>query len=303
MSLLSSGDLAADRRFLWAEASRKEGDLAGAADLYRQALENAPGWAAAWFGLGEALNGQGLGQEAREAFQTCLSIAPDDPFGASLHLARIDGQRLATMPGEYVARLFDDYADRFDSHLVETLAYRGPQILRGALERVMPQPHRFEVVCDLGCGTGLMARALAERAATIDGVDLSPRMAKSAKATGLYRTVAVGDCASALRAAPGRYDLLVAADVLVYIGDLSELFEAAAKAARPTALFAFTVQAGERDDFSLGPDLRYRHSSGYLRDLASRTGWQVMLLEPAVTRKDGGQDVPGLIAVLSRHRT
>ena len=50
---LSSGDLIADRRFEFAEDLEKRGDLTGAADLYAQAVEVAPGFASAWFALGE----------------------------------------------------------------------------------------------------------------------------------------------------------------------------------------------------------------------------------------------------------
>ena len=50
---ISSGDLIADRRYGFASDLEKRGDLAGAADLYAQAVEIAPGFASAWFALGE----------------------------------------------------------------------------------------------------------------------------------------------------------------------------------------------------------------------------------------------------------
>ena len=50
---VSSGDLIADRRFEFAKDLEKRGDLAAAADLYAQAVEVAPGFASAWFALGE----------------------------------------------------------------------------------------------------------------------------------------------------------------------------------------------------------------------------------------------------------
>ena len=50
---VSSGDLIADRRFEFAKDLEKRGDLAAAADLYAQAVEIAPGFASAWFALGE----------------------------------------------------------------------------------------------------------------------------------------------------------------------------------------------------------------------------------------------------------
>ena len=51
---LAAGDLIAERRFAYAKAAAKEGDLSAAAELFEQTLERAPNWAAAWFALGEA---------------------------------------------------------------------------------------------------------------------------------------------------------------------------------------------------------------------------------------------------------
>lgn len=303
-----SGNLAADRRYLWAEASRKDGDLVAAADLYRQAIEMAPGWAAAWFGLGESLSALGGTEAAGEAFRTCLELSPDDPFGASLHLAHMTGMTAGAMPPAYVAKLFDDYADRFESHLVGSLDYRGPAILLAALERAIPAAGpalRFGTVCDLGCGTGLMARALAGRAEVIDGIDLSPNMVALARNTGLYRTLLAADCVAGLARLAEPCDLVVAADVFVYLGDLAPVLAAAHARTRAGGWLAFTVQAlpeTEAPDagYRLGPDLRYAHAPAYLRQVATDAGWRMCLLEPAVTRKDAGREVPGLVVVLSR---
>ena len=51
---LASGDLIAERRFAYAKAAGEENDWSAAAELFEQALELAPHWAAAWFALGEA---------------------------------------------------------------------------------------------------------------------------------------------------------------------------------------------------------------------------------------------------------
>lgn len=298
----TSGDLAADRRFLWAEASLAEGDAAAAADLYRQAIDIAPGWPPAWFGLGKAL--ALLGEAgAADAFGRCLALAPDDVLGAGVHLARHEG-RTQDMPPAYVAGLFDDYAPRFDAHLTGALEYRGPAILVAALatqyER-QGRPFRFEEAMDLGCGTGLMAEALAARGGVIDGVDLSAGMLAVAAGRGLYRHLAAGDVtAHLMHRAPGtRYDLMLAADVLVYIGALGPLFHAVKSRLTDDGLFAFTVQTGEGTSFTLGGDLRFTHSPAYIAETAEAAGLRVLALDPASTRTDAGRAVPGLVAVLS----
>lgn len=302
-SFASSGDLSADRRYLWADASRKEGDLIAAVDLFAQAVELAPHWPAAWFALGEVAERSGDAERARVAFRTCLELAPDDPFGAGLHLSRLEGATAAQMPGRFVSQLFDDYADRFDDHLTMALAYRGPDVLREALRKVTTaRPLYFPKVCDLGCGTGLMGAALDGMAGEIDGVDLSTKMLAKARATGRYHMLVPGDVTTFLAAATGpAYDLVIAADVFVYLGDLQPVLTAAARRTKAQGLLAFTVQSMDGVGYTLGADMRYAHSAAYLRDCAAGAGWQVALLEPSTTRKDAGQDVPGFVVVLSRN--
>jgi tetratricopeptide (TPR) repeat protein len=51
-------------------------DAAGSESCYREALELAPGLAAAWEGLARALREQGRGDEAREALARWLELEP-----------------------------------------------------------------------------------------------------------------------------------------------------------------------------------------------------------------------------------
>jgi predicted TPR repeat methyltransferase len=292
----SSGDIAADRRYLWAEASEKDGDFAAALDLYQQAAEAAPQWAAAWFGLARMLEKAGREEEARAAFGRCLALAPGDALGASVHLARLAGSG-AGMPAAYVAGLFDQYAERFEAHLTGALQYRGPEVLRAALAEVRPPP--YGAVLDLGCGTGLMAAALVGLAGHCDGIDLSAAMLAEAARRGQYRRLVQADVVAGTwsLAMTERYDLVLAADVLVYLGDLAALLQAVRAALAPGGLFGFTVQAGEGTGYRIGEDMRFHHSEAYLRAAAAAAGFGVARLAAASTRQDGGRDVAGLVAI------
>lgn len=303
-AMRSSGDILADRRYAWAIAAAKEGDHAAARDLLEQTLERAPNWPAALLALGDSLHALGAAQEATQAWARAAVGDPSGVLGAQLRLAAHGGAPAPERaPDDYVRELFDEYADRFDSHLVGALAYRGPEILRAALERARGgagAPLRFARAMDLGCGTGLMALALKDAAQEMCGVDLSPRMAEAARRTGLYARVQAGDVTQALAAEPaGAFDLVIAADVFVYMGDLAQTFAQAARTLRAGGLFAFTVQKGAQD-WALGPDLRYAHSPDYLRRMAQAAGLEPLVLEEASTRKDAGADVPGLVAVFLR---
>lgn len=309
--MASSGDLLADRRYSYAEAAFEENDFVPAADLARQALELAPGFAAAWFLLGKALSGQAAKDQDVEArgdavaaFKQALALQPDDELGAGIRLAALGAADPEhAMSAAYVRALFDEYAIRFDRHLRASLAYRAPELLHDAVRRacsVRLRPFRFGDVNDLGCGTGLAGEAFRPQSRRLTGVDLSPAMVKRAEGKRLYDELAVGPLLPWLEARPlAGADLVLAADVFVYVADLEPVFGAATRALRPDGLFAFTVQTHGREGVLLGEDGRYAHGEGYLRDLAAARGFAVVLLEDAVTRRDRGADVPGLVLVLS----
>lgn len=300
----SSGDLLADRRYAWALGASNEGDHAGACDLLEQVLERAPCWAPALVALGDSRAALGDNARAIMAWQQASSADPQGVHGAQLKLAACGAAPAPdAAPGVYVRALFDEYADRFDSHLVEALSYRGPQLLRNALESVckaQARPFAFARMIDLGCGTGLMAAALKDVAPYAIGIDLSPRMVEAAARTGLYVELHVGELCQMLSREPAaEADLVIAADVFVYIGDLAPAFELSALALKRGGLFAFSVQKGA-GEWALGADMRYAHGPDHLCALAAQTGFQVEFLEDASTRKDAGIDVPGLACVLSR---
>jgi predicted TPR repeat methyltransferase len=306
----SSGDPLADKRFALAEAWLRDSEPETAADLIRQAIEIAPDWPAGWFRLGEILE-EHLADRAGacDAFRRAARLDAEDVLGAAARLGRLlPDDPEACMSPAYVARLFDQYSARFDTHLRGQLAYRGPEIVMAALAAACAArglPMQFATALDLGCGTGLMARAIRDHVGAIDGVDLSSEMVRVARNARAYRSVWVADAVSALqRAASGepgatRYELLLAADVLCYMKDLTPLMCAAMQALTHDGMFAFTVQSG--DGVKLGHDLRYHHSSDHVREAASAAGFVLLALDPCATRREGVFDVPGFVVVLGRN--
>jgi predicted TPR repeat methyltransferase len=297
----TSGDLAADRRYQWAAGALRSRDYEAARDLFSQVLDLAPHWAPAWFGLGESLEALDRRAEAAAAFREALGRDPEDSAGAALRLARLAGESPAAAPRAYVKTLFDQYADRFDRHLTEVLGYRGPQILLDAVERAAPE-RAFAHMIDLGCGAGLAGEAFRARAKIMTGVDLAPAMIAKARAKNLYDGLAVADLLDFLVAEPAQSaDLVIAADVFVYVGDLDPIFAAIARILESGGLFAFTTQSlAEGAGFHLGDDLRFAHSAAYLRACAARAQLGVESLSPAATRKDRGADTRGWAVVLAK---
>jgi predicted TPR repeat methyltransferase len=299
-----SGDLRADRRFLYAEANAAEGDYAAAAELLEQCLEIAPDWAPAWFGLGQARERLGEWDAAVAAYGRVLAADPQDVLGASLALARLGAAPTpASATPAFVARLFDQYARRFDAHLVEGLAYRAPALLRDAVVEVCARtnrPMRFGRALDLGCGTGLAGAAFRACVDRFEGVDLSAGMLAQARAKGIYDALHTGDVADHLRTSRDRsLDLIVAADVLVYIGDLAPLFTQLARVLTSDGLFAFTAETHDREGYAIGNETRFAHSKKYIENTARQVGLSVRLLNEGSTRRNKRAVVPGLIGVLS----
>jgi predicted TPR repeat methyltransferase len=301
--LVSSGDLIADRRYGFGRDLASRGDLSAAADLFAQAVEAAPGFAAAWFALGEARAKLGDGAGAAAAFREALRFDPQDCHGAALHLARLGAADPATaMSPSYVRAVFDQYAPRFDNALVEGLTYRGPERLLDAVGRaraLLPDAG-FDTMLDLGCGTGLAGAAFRTQARHPTGVDLSPGMIAQARAKDIYDRLETGELAEFLaaeRAIGRRYDLAVAADVFVYLFDLAPVVRAVADVLSPDGLFAFTVETHEGDGVELGEKLRYRHGAAHVRGAVATGGLQLLELAPVATRIESGHAVPGLVVV------
>ena len=64
------------------------------------------------------------------------------------------------------------------------------------------------------------------------------------------------------------FDLIVATDVLIYMGDLARFFSAAAGAIRPGGLMAFSIERLEGEGYRLLPSGRFAQAPQYIRALA-----------------------------------
>jgi predicted TPR repeat methyltransferase len=296
----SSGDVLADRRVDYARMLADGGDFAAAAELIEQALELAPEWAAGWFLLGEYREKVGR-PDAADAYRQTLDLEPDDVFGALLKLAVLGEEKVPDQPpSRYVESLFDGYADRFDTALVEKLDYSVPEKL-GALVA----PHApFANVVDLGCGTGLFGEVIRASAQRLEGFDISSNMLVRAEQKDVYDQLGHADLSLPLEEAGlfsdalklHRADLVSAADVLMYLGSLETVFPLVTALLKPQGLFAFSVEdAAPEAGFVLRESLRYAHSEAYIRMLLDQYGFELLDLRRTVIRMDAGNAVHGIL--------
>jgi predicted TPR repeat methyltransferase len=296
---LSSGDLLADRRASYAEMLLEGGDAHAAAGLMRDALALVPDWGAGWFRLGEILEVAGRGTEAEEAWREALRLDPRDRMGAALKLGlTASTSGIVAPPSAFVETLFDQYAGEFDAALVERLGYRVPELLQEALSAAGRTA--FAHAVDLGCGTGLMGERLRGAASFLEGYDISAGMLKEAEAKRIYDRLERQDL-QLLPALSPIADLVTAADVFMYIGELERLFCRVAELLLPGGHFAFSVELNEGpEELVLRPSRRYAHSKAYVERLLAEKAFALVSLTTATIRMDRGEPVMGLIVVAKR---
>lgn len=292
---ITSGDLIADRRYEMARGYAADGDLAAAADLYLQATELAPGFASAWFALGEARQALGDRAGAVAAFTHAFAADTDDRLGARMRLASLGAADPATAElHAYVRTLFDQYAPRFDRALAD-LGYAAPALLR---EAVTAHGTRFGTMLDLGCGTGLAGAAFRPHVDWLIGVDLSPKMIEEARRKGLYDKLIVGDIAQFLgEQGPAGAYVVIAADVFAYVADVAEVCAAVARVLGDGGLFGFTVEMHAGEGAVVGPKMRYAHSEPFVREAIADAGLTLVDLSRVSTRNENRAPVPGLLVV------
>ncbi|QCG98641.1 tetratricopeptide repeat protein [Azospirillum sp. TSA2s] len=290
-----------------ADAQALSGDALAAVELLQPLARRLEDDASVHHALGRSWLALREPAKALTALRHAARIAEGDEAAAIERLIEaLEAGEGADLSASYVRALFDRYADRFDQDLVGKLGYAAPELLRSAVDRVTPGAAGLRIL-DLGCGTGLAGVAFKPLASRLAGVDLSPRMVEKARQRRLYDELTVGDVVEAMERAPGGWDLLVAADVLVYIGDLAPVFAAAARALPPGGRFAATVERlpGEPasltgGSFVLGATRRYAHAKHYVRATAEAAGFLIRLMEPCSPRREKGIPVPGLLFVVER---
>ena len=266
-----------------------------AKEYFQRALRLDPGNAQARLLTAQAWLEAGEAGKALEMLETL----DDTPESEGLR-QRAEGiaQAERSDPG-YVRHLFDQFSADYDTRMREHLSYAAPEILLGLAAMVLPGREQMSVL-DLGCGTGLAGEAFKPLAARLDGIDLSPAMIEKARARGLYDHLAVVDLESALAGQGPSYDLILAADTLVYLGDLAAVFRSAAQRLAPDGFFLFTVEKAA-DGFELGPKRRWRHGETYLRETARAAGLDVAGLLEAAPRREAGQPVEGFAVALTKY--
>ncbi|WP_207477063.1 class I SAM-dependent DNA methyltransferase [Arenibaculum pallidiluteum] len=248
----------------------------------------------------------GKGEEAVARARAWEAAHPGHPL-AGHTVAALGGAPAPALPGDSWVRLtFDRLADGFDRHLAG-LGYDVPRNLTALLAGHGPVPG---TILDIGCGTGLCGPLLRPLATRLEGVDLSPGMLAEAARKGVYDALHEAEAAAFMRTRPEAWDVAVAADVLIYIGDTAPLLHAAAAALRPGGILAVSIEDAEdgtagagATGWTLHASGRYRHAPDRLRDALAMAGLQPLAFEATTIRMERGAPIPGHLVLACRPRS
>eukprot|EP00904_Undaria_pinnatifida_P012549 jgi/Undpi1/8424/HiC_scaffold_25.g10892.m1 len=253
---------------------------------------------------GRCLEG-GCEAQRMEILRRCLRHNPEHVLCKHSLESTLGGSSMTKASPDYVKALFDYYANSFDESL-KGLDYSSPEALREVLGGMKVIVFLF----DAGCGTGLLGPLFREISDTLIGVDLSEGMLEAAYERDAYDVLAVGEIGEVLRMRKDQGvqgDLVVAADVFVYIGDLEEVFTASWEYLETGGLLGFTCElispeeCGGCKGWQLLTSGRFAHTKDYLHQLADRLGFDVAHYKEMSPRTEGGAPVQGqLLALVKR---
>jgi predicted TPR repeat methyltransferase len=137
----------------------------------------------------------------------------------------------------------------------------------------------------------------------LTGVDVSGAMLAKLAEKGGYDATAEADIESFLERSAGGYDLIVAADVLVYFGALERVLAGVRQALMPGGMLAISVEESTgAAPFELKRHGRYAHRRSYIEAAAAAVGLRTRLAETAELRDEGRKPVVGLLMVLTDDR-
>lgn len=204
----------------------------------------------------------------------------------------------------YTRELFNSFAATFESAL-NNVSYNTPRELANELgfgsgavgDRALD-------ILDAGCGTGLCGIYLRPSARTLVGVDLSVEMLRLASEKHIYDALHEDNIINFMQQNKASFDLIVSADVLIYIGDIQELVESIFSALRQNGILAISAECMEpnqsSDTFALHPSGRYQHSINYLKQLLEDAGFSVKKITACILRTEFEVPIAGWIIIAEK---
>jgi len=270
------------------------------AELYLlQAAEQDPGYLPVYLNLGAIAIHRHDDAKAIQYYEAALQINPNDEEIQHILAALKQEDTPDKAPAAYLEHLFDHYAHYYDQHLTGALNYHVPEAIYEALDLEKNLSHKSWRILDLGCGTGLCGALFSQHKATLVGMDISSNMIALAKQKNCYDDLIVADIETGLKN-QDLFDIIIAADVFTYIGNLEPLFNEVKKHLSKNGLFIFSVEKTTKHPFELHQDIRYAHSKAYIESLIKQCHFHTLRFDNLVLRKQRQKPVEGYVVLLER---
>ncbi len=240
---------------------------------------------------------------AKAHLQASLQLEPNNSTASHLLAALRQDGNTKSAPGEYVQMLFDQYAHYYDHHMNEVLAYSAPQKLREAINTQITSKTNQQYILDLGCGTGLCGIYFRDLARFLVGVDISSGMLQQANKLGAYDALC---CCNIQDGIPGYgqeyFDIVLAADVFVYIGELEPVFATILSSLKKEGSLCFTIEelTNSTEDYQLQETGRFSHSVKYIEELCNKFKLKRIISEQITPREQNNDPILGVIYLLKK---
>ncbi len=237
-------------------------------------------------------------KKAKQLYERLLQLNPRHTAAQHM-LNALCGVTPDNAPLEYVESVFDAYAGSFEESLLQNLHYRTPEELWCLFRKVFPERQNNRCL-DIGCGTGLAGEMFKSACRELIGVDISERILQKAAAKNLYTQLLKIDILSYLHKTEKNFDLLLAADVFTYMGELKPLFDACYQRCNREGILCFSVEESNGNSYRLKKTGRFGHSHSYITTLCKNAGWKLLLSEHSKIRQDKKQWVYGYLFLFQK---
>ena len=275
-----------------------------AINCYESLLKKKPQHQSALNNLAYIFHKVGKIEQAELYYKQLLKVNPDH-VSAGHMLASITGNHRSSAPLSYIKEVFDSYSDHYEDSLTNKLQYSLPDKLNRMVSGSSGQK-QFNQLLDLGCGTGLVGESFRKSVGTLHGVDLSPNMIKIADNKKIYDLLITNNLDDAIaKMEKESYDLLIAADVFTYIGEIKNLLKSLYEVGTLNCFFYFSVEdlSDDAGQIVLRESGRFAHSRSYLRLTAESAGWHIFQVETINLRKERGNWIKGAVYAMKKKVT
>ncbi|EKD91610.1 MAG: hypothetical protein ACD_29C00469G0001 [uncultured bacterium] len=273
--------------------------LNDAIEYFKKSLEYNPNDLSTQLNLGSIYLKQNKLDQAILIYQNANRIKPNDPEIQYILLALTQQYLPQKAPEVYLKNLFNQYAKNYDKHLVEILKYDAPKIIFEKINLEFAPAQKSLVILDLGCGTGLAGDYFKIFSKKLIGLDIAENMIAVARLKNIYDELITGEIESSIQQFK-EIDLVIAADVFTYIGNLEFIFKQINQVLSNSGVFIFTIEQTFENDFILQSSIRYAHSKIYINKLAATYGFKIIALDNIVIRKQRNAPVFGYLALLKK---